>query len=95
MKHSAYLVNTGRGPLVDEGALAEALRKGIIAGAALDVYENEPAVHPQLLKLENVVLTPHIASATVETRSKMATMAVENLIAGLSGRTPPNLVNPG
>jgi glyoxylate reductase len=95
MKHSAYLVNTGRGPLVDEGALAEALRKGIIAGAALDVYENEPAVHPQLLKLENVVLTPHIASATVETRSKMATMAVENLIAGLSGRTPANLVNPG
>jgi glyoxylate reductase len=93
MKRTACLINTGRGPLVDENALAEALKNGVIAGAALDVFENEPAVHPELLKLENVVLTPHIASATIETRSKMAIMAVENLIAGLAGEKPPNLVN--
>jgi glyoxylate reductase len=93
MKPTAYLINTGRGPLVDEAALAEALKKGTIAGAALDVYENEPTVHPELLTLDNAVLTPHTASATIASRSKMATMAAENLIAGLAGIKPPNLVN--
>ncbi len=93
MKRTACLINTGRGPLVDEAALAEALKNGVIAGAALDVFENEPAVHPELLKLENVVLTPHVASATIESRSMMATMAAENLVAGLAGEKPPNLVN--
>jgi glyoxylate reductase len=93
MKKTAYLINTSRGPVVDEAALAEALKNGVIAGAALDVFENEPLVHPELLKLDNVVLTPHTASATIETRSKMATMAAENLIAGLAGQKPPNLVN--
>jgi glyoxylate reductase len=93
MKQTAYLINTGRGPLVDEAALAEALKSGVIAGAALDVFENEPAIYPDLMNLENVVLTPHIASATVESRSKMAMMAAENLIAGLAGKKPQNLVN--
>lgn len=93
MKKTAYLINTSRGPVVDEAALAEALKNGVIAGAALDVFEHEPLVHPELLKLDNVVLTPHTASATIETRSKMATMAAENLIAGLAGQKPPNLVN--
>jgi len=93
MKKTAYLINTSRGPVVDEAALAEALRNGVVAGAALDVFENEPAVHPELLKLDNVVLTPHTASATFDTRNKMATMAANNLIAGLAGQKPPNLVN--
>jgi glyoxylate reductase len=95
MKRTAYLINTGRGPLIDEAALAEALKKGEIAGAALDVYEKEPEIHPELLKLENVILTPHIASATISSRSKMSTMAAENLIEGLAGRKPPNLLNAG
>jgi len=94
MKPTAYLINTGRGPLVDEAALAEALKNGVIAGAALDVFEQEPEVQPELMKLENVVLTPHTASATVESRSKMSVMAAENLIAGLAGKKPPNLLNP-
>ena len=93
MKKTAYLINTSRGPVVDEAALAEALKNGVIAGAALDVFENEPAVHPDLLKLDNAVLTPHIASATIETRSNMARIAAENLIACLNGQKPPNLVN--
>ena len=92
MKKSAYLVNTSRGPIVDERALAEALKNGIIKGAAIDVFENEPNVEPGLLTLENVVLTPHIASATEETRSKMAELAADNIIAALSGQPPPNLV---
>lgn len=88
MKRSAYLINTSRGPVVDEAALAWALRERIISGAALDVYENEPAVHADLLKLENVLLAPHLASATVETRTAMADLAVRNVIAVLSGKAP-------
>ncbi len=94
MKPTACLINSSRGPVVDEAALAEALAAGRIRGAALDVYENEPAVHPTLLKLENVVLVPHIGSASIETRKKMAMMAVENVMAALDGRRPANIVNP-
>jgi glyoxylate reductase len=92
MKPSAILVNTSRGPVVDEGALADALRQKKIFAAGLDVFESEPAVHPGLLELENAVLLPHIASATVETRNRMATMAAENLLAVLGGRPAPNPV---
>src|SRR5438876_2147317 len=88
MKRSAYLVNTARGPVVDEEALAWALQEHLIAGAALDVYENEPAVHPDLLKLENVLLVPHLGSATTETRTAMADLAADNVLAVLSGRAP-------
>ena len=88
MKRSAYLVNTARGPVVDEAALAWALRERIISGAALDVYEREPEVHPDLLKLENVLLAPHLASATVETRTAMAELAVRNVLAVLEGQPP-------
>jgi len=94
MKKTAHLINTSRGPVVDEKSLAAALKKRTIAGAALDVYEEEPKINPALLKLENVVLMPHIGSASVETRTKMATMAVENCVAALTGKKPPNLVNP-
>ncbi len=94
MKKSAYLINTSRGPVVDEAALAKALRAGVIAGAGLDVYEEEPKVHRGLLKLENVVLAPHIASATIATRTKMATMVANNLVAALKGQRPENIVNP-
>ncbi len=92
MKRSAYLVNTSRGPVIDEQALVVALRDGVIRGAALDVYENEPALAEGLAALPNVVLTPHTASATDETRSKMAEMAAQNIIAFLKGETPPNVV---
>jgi glyoxylate reductase len=85
MKRSAYLINTSRGPVVEESALAWALKNRIISGAALDVYENEPAVHPELLGLENVVLAPHLGSATTETRTAMADLAVRNAIAVLTG----------
>jgi glyoxylate reductase len=88
MKRSAYLVNMARGPVVDEGALVWALDKGIIAGAALDVYEQEPVVHPGLFAFENVLLAPHIASGTVETRTAMAALAVRNAVAVLSGHPP-------
>jgi glyoxylate reductase len=88
MKRSAYLVNTSRGPVVDEEALAWALQQHLLAGAALDVYENEPAVHPDLVRLENVLLAPHLASATTETRTAMADLAVENVLAVLAGKPP-------
>jgi glyoxylate reductase len=88
MKRSAYLINTARGPVVDEEALAWALQQHLLAGAALDVYEHEPAVHRDLLKLENVLLVPHLASGTTETRTAMADLAVENVLAVLAGRPP-------
>jgi glyoxylate reductase len=88
MKRSAYLVNTSRGPVVDEAALAWALEQHLIAGAALDVYENEPAIHPDLLRLENVLLVPHMGSGTIETRTAMADLAVRNVVAVLAGRAP-------
>ena len=94
MKPTAYLINTSRGACVNEEHLARALRDGQIAGAALDVFENEPLVHPDLLNLSNVILTPHIASASVTTRTRMATMAAENCLAVLGGSEPPNIVNP-
>ena len=95
MKKTAYLVNNSRGPVVDEKALYEALKEGRIAGAGLDVFEQEPIpVDNPLLKLDNVVVAPHISSASYETRSKMAEMVAENLVAFFEGRKPPNLVNP-
>lgn len=93
MKDTAVLVNTARGPIVDEGALAEALRAEEIFAAGLDVYEEEPAVHPALLELENVVLAPHLGSATVETRRAMGMLAAENLVAVLRGERPATPVN--
>lgn len=95
MKRTAYLVNAARGTIVDESALTKALQEGWIAGAALDVFEEEP-ISPEnpLLKLGNVILVPHIGSASVETRAKMAIMVVENLLRFFKGETPPNLVNP-
>lgn len=94
MKPSAFLINTSRGPVVQEAALIAALEARQIAGAALDVYEREPQIGHGLLR-PNVVLAPHLASASLETRTKMALMAVENTIAFFEGRRPPNLVNPG
>jgi glyoxylate reductase len=93
MKRTAFLVNTSRGPVVDEAALAEALENKKIAGAALDVFEHEPKVHPALLMRKDVILTPHIASASVETRTKMAVMAANNVVALFEGRRPPNALN--
>ncbi|GAB3620767.1 D-glycerate dehydrogenase [Glutamicibacter endophyticus] len=93
MKSSAYLVNTARGPIVDEAALARALRDGVIAGAGLDVFEKEPQVHPELLEQQNAVLVPHLGSATVETRTAMAVLAAKNTLAVLAGETPPTPVN--
>jgi glyoxylate reductase len=93
MKPSAFLINTSRGPVVQEAALAEALAAGKIAGAALDVYEREPLIHDGLRR-PNVVLAPHLGSGTVETRTKMAMMAADNVIAFFEGRRPPNILNP-
>ena len=88
MKDTAYVVNSARGPIIDEAALVDALKAGQIAGAGLDVFENEPTVHPGLLELENVVLLPHLGSATVETRTAMAVLAAENILAVLDGKDP-------
>ncbi len=93
MRSDAYLVNTARGPVVDEAALAAALRDGAIAGAALDVFEREPEVHPDLVGLDNAVLVPHLGSATVETRTAMAELAAANAIAVLAGADPPTPVH--
>ena len=94
MKHTAILINTARGPVVDEAALVEAIKSGLIRGAALDVFEEEPSVHPELIKIEeNLVLVPHIGSASIETRLRMAKMAAMNMVEGLKGNRPPNLVN--
>lgn len=92
MKGSAYLINTARGPMVDESALVKALKSGQIAGAGLDVFEEEPAVHPGLSELDNAVLLPHLGSATVETRTAMAMLAALNTNAVLAGQAPPNPV---
>lgn len=94
MKPTAFLINAARGPVVDEVALASALQDGAIAGAGLDVFEGEPQVHTVLLSLPNVVLMPHVGSATAETRLKMAMLAAENLLAALQQKRPHNLVNP-
>ena len=94
MKRTAFLINTSRGPVVDEDALVRALDERLIAGVALDVYENEPKIHPDLLGRKNAVLTPHIGSASLETRTRMASMAAQNAIAFFSGERPPNALNP-
>lgn len=94
MRSTAFLINTARGPVVDEAALAEALHAGTIAGAGLDVFEHEPAIHPRLLDTPNTVLLPHIGSASIETRTRMATTAARNIVALLAGERPPNLLNP-
>lgn len=94
MKPTAILINTARGPIVDEKALVRALQSKTIAAAGLDVFENEPAVEPELLSMENVVLLPHIASASLKTRTLMATMASDNIVAHYKGERPPNIVNP-
>ena len=93
MKRTAFLVNTTRGTVVDESALAWALKEHMIAGAALDVFENEPQIHPDLSKLENVVLSPHLGSATREARTAMADLAVSNVLAVLGGQPPLTPIN--
>jgi glyoxylate reductase len=94
MKKTAFIINTARGAIVDETALVRALRSKKIAGAGLDVFEHEPKVHTELKKLKNVVLAPHLGSATVEVRAQMANIVVDNIEALLGGRVPPNCVNP-
>ncbi len=93
MKPTAFLINVSRGPVVDEKSLTEALKNKTIAGAGLDVYEKEPELFPGLVELDNVVLLPHVGSATIETRTKMALLAAKNLLEGLAGRKPPNCLN--
>jgi glyoxylate reductase len=94
MRPSAYLVNTARGPIMDEKALVRALEEKRIAGAALDVYEREPLVEPGLINMPNVVLTPHLGSAAIDTRERVADIVVDNIVAVIEGRKPPNLYNP-
>jgi glyoxylate reductase len=94
MKPTAYLINTARGSVVDEAALAEALEQKKLAGAALDVYEQEPKVHPALMSRRDVILAPHVGSATIDTRTRMAVMAANNATALFEGRRPPNALNP-
>jgi glyoxylate reductase len=94
MRPSAYLVNTARGPIIDEKALVRALEEKRIAGAALDVYEGEPLVEPGLINMPNVVLTPHLGSAAIDTRERVADIVVDNIVAVIEGRKPPNLYNP-
>ncbi len=94
MKKESYLINTARGPIIDEKALVKALKDGVIRGAALDVFENEPAIEKELMALDNVVIVPHIGSASYRTRTKMAIMAAKNLISALKGERPEFLVNP-
>jgi glyoxylate reductase len=93
MKPTAYLINTARGPVIDERALVRALQDGTIAGAGLDVYEHEPLLEPELYELDNAVLPPHLGSATIGTRTRMGNMAARNCLAGCLGQRPPNLVN--
>jgi glyoxylate reductase len=93
MKPTASIINTARGPVIDEQALVTALQNGTIASAGLDVYENEPALEPELYKLENAVIAPHLGSATHGTRNKMGKMAIESCLAACRGERPPNLVN--
>jgi glyoxylate reductase len=93
MKRTAFLINTTRGPVVQEAALIDALERGLIAGAALDVFEREPLI-PDGLRRDNVVLAPHLGSASVETRTRMALIAVENAIAFFAGKRPPTILNP-
>jgi lactate dehydrogenase-like 2-hydroxyacid dehydrogenase len=94
MKKSAILIHAARGGVVDDAALIAALKSGTIAAAGLDVFENEPTINPEFLKLKNVVLAPHIASATTSTRRNMVMLAAKNLVAALRGERPPNLLNP-
>jgi glyoxylate reductase len=94
MRPTAFLINTARGPIIDEAALVRALKARQIAGAGLDVYEHEPKIAPALLKMPNVVLTPHLGSAVVDVREEMANIVVDNILAFLDGRMPPNCVNP-
>jgi len=94
MKPTAFLINTARGEIVQEDALVRALQEKLIAGAGLDVFEHEPAIHPALMKVSNVVILPHVGSASMETRTKMGLMAAENLIAAFRGEIPPNCLNP-
>ncbi|MDP9243263.1 MAG: D-glycerate dehydrogenase, partial [Actinomycetota bacterium] len=91
---TAVLVNTARGPVVDEAALAKALKEGEIFAAGIDVFEKEPEVHPELLEAENAAIIPHLGSATVDTRKAMGLLAAENLFAAFEGRQPPTLINP-